>query len=254
MALLNFISDQHLYDCISRLYKSYIRDKKELNLRDLYRNKLDPIKTYFDITFNEITLVEFIDTEAKRKADKNINNHIGNFHQELLNGLNNFEAPKQANYDIRKLDNSIFGELKNKHNTMNSSSIEATFQKLQRYATDFPDATCYLIEVVAMQSQNNLWQPTCSGKSYSHPRIRKISIDKFYELATGRPNAFKELCDAIQIATPYVLEQIKSQTTQSISSMSTSTAYNELISDADAQGISPIEKIFKDNFNGYNGF
>ena len=131
MSLLTFLSDEHLYSCIDKLYKAYLRDKRDLSLTDLYKNKLDPIKSYFDMEFNEIELSEFIDNEAKRKADKNINNHIGNFHQELLDGLNGFEAPQNAGYDVKKLDNTIFGELKNKHNTMNSSSSEATFKKLE---------------------------------------------------------------------------------------------------------------------------
>lgn len=255
MALLKFISDEHLSNCIYRLYTAYMRDKRDLDLQDLYKNKLDPIKAYFDMEFNEIGLEEFIDIEAKRKADKNINNHIGDFHQELLDGIEGFEAPQHAGYDVKKLDNTIFGELKNKHNTMNSSSTEATFQKLQRYANEYPNSTCYLIEVVATQSQNILWTPTCSGTAYSHSRIRRISIDKFYELATGRSNAFKELCDAIRIATPQVIKFIKESENQlASSSMTTNKAHEALVSRAQALGISELETIFKDNFTGYNGF
>lgn len=255
MALLEFMSDEHLCNCIYRLYVAYMRDKRDLNLADLYKNKLDPIKAYFDMEFNDIDLDKFIDIEAKRKADKNINNHIGDFHQELLDGIEGFEAPKQAGYDVKKLDDTIFGELKNKHNTMNSSSTEATFQKLQRYANEHPDATCYLIEVVAKQSQNILWTPTCSGRAYSHERIRRISIDKFYELITGRVNAFKELCDAIRIATPQVIQYIKEKEDQTAAtSMTTNKAHNELVSRAKSINLSELDTIFKDNFTGYNGF
>ncbi|WP_162533893.1 Eco47II family restriction endonuclease [Clostridium baratii] len=255
MALLTFMSDEHLCSCIYRLYMAYMRDKRDLNLTDLYKNKLDPIKAYFDMEFNETSLEEFINIEAKRKADKNINNHIGNFHQELLNGIDGFEAPQHAGYDVKKLDDTIFGELKNKHNTMNSSSTESTFQKLQRYANEYPNSTCYLVEVVATQSQNILWTPTCSGIAYSHPRIRRISIDKFYELATGNPNAFKELCDAIRIATPQVINHIKESNNQlAASSMTTNNAHKELVLRAESLGISELDTIFRDNFNGYNGF
>lgn len=254
MSILPFLSDIHLYTCIDNLYNAYLRDKRDLKLKDLYKNKLDPIKTYFDIKFNDINLAEFIDIEAKRKADKNINNHIGNFHQELLNGLDGFEAPKQAGYDVRKLDNTIFGELKNKHNTMNSSSTETTFKKLENYANTYSNATCYLIEVVASQSQDILWTPTCSGKNFSHKRVRRISIDKFYELATGRQNAFKELCDAIRIVTPRVINKHKEINNQEISSMTTNKAYKELIDKSQSQRIDVIDIIFKDNFTNYNGF
>ena len=66
MSLLTFLSDEHLYSCIDKLYKAYLRDKRDLSLTDLYKNKLDPIKSYFDMEFNEIELSEFIDNEAKR--------------------------------------------------------------------------------------------------------------------------------------------------------------------------------------------
>lgn len=255
MELLTFISNQYLSDCIYKLYTAYMRDKRELALMDLYDNKLDPIKAYFDMEFNQLTLEEFIAIEAKRKADKNINNHIGEFHQNLLNGISGFEAPPSAGYDVRKLDNTIFGELKNKHNTMNSTSSAGTFQKLQGYADQYPNSTCYLIEVVAKESQNILWTGTYNGTYYSHPRVRRISIDKFYELATGRPNAFKELCNAIRIATPQILSQIKESENQiSSSSMTTNKAINELTSRAQTFGLSELDTIFRDNFTGYNGF
>lgn len=254
MALLTFMSDQHLQNCIYNLYQAYIRDKRDLDLKDLYKNKLDPIKTYFDIKFNDINLEEFIDIEAKRKADKNINNHIGDFHQNLLDGIAGFEAPQASGYDIRKLDNTIFGELKNKHNTMNSTSGEGTFKKLQRYANEYPDSTCYLIEVIAKESQNILWEGTYNGTYYSHPRVRRISIDKFYELATGRSNAFKELCDAILIATPQVMNYIKQNKTHETKSMTTSKAYQDLVARAESKNTSELDVIFKDNFTGYNGF
>ena len=231
-----------------------MRDKRDLNLADLYKNKLDPIKTYFDMAFNNINLQEFIDIEAKRKADKNINNHIGNFHQELLNGIVGFEAPQSAGYDVRKLDNTIFGELKNKHNTMNSTSSEGTFKKLQKLSEKYPNSTCYLIEVVAKESQDILWTGTFNGVYYSHPRVRRISIDKFYELATGRANAFKELCDAIRIATPQVMNCIKETKKEATKSMTTNKAYEELVSKAKKKQLSELDVIFKDNFTGYNGF
>jgi len=108
---------------------------------------------------------------------------------------------------------------------------------------------------VATQSQNILWTPTCSGRSYSHSRIRRISIDRFYELATGRANAFKELCDAIRIATPRVIKFIKESEDQlASSSMTTNKAHESLVSRAETLGISELDTIFKDNFTGYSGF
>lgn len=249
MPILSFMSDEHLHKCIENLYNAYMNNKKDFTLEELYKNKLDPIKTFFDMQFNHLTLSEFIDNEAQRKKDKSVNNHIGIFHQELLDGLNGFEAPKNSGYDVRKLDNTIFGELKNKHNTMNSSSSEATFKKLEKLADDNTKAICYLIEVVAKESQCIPWKPTCSGKTYEHDRVKRISIDKFYELATGQANAFKELCCAIINETPKIVLK-----KAGVGSTTTNEAFKELTTRAKELGITEIDTIFKDNFNGYNGF
>ena len=65
MALLTFISDKHLCNCICKLYNSYIRDKRDLDLTDLYKNKLFanmrfPIDIYPVRVYNDNTLMGYI--------------------------------------------------------------------------------------------------------------------------------------------------------------------------------------------------
>jgi len=252
MSYLDFISDEHLLQSIGDLYSVYSEGQQSMTLSKFYSNKVDPIKFHFDMSLNNINEQNYIDLEIIRQNDKTISNAIGYFHQNMLGGISGFEnMGVGGGCDIRKLDNSIFAEVKNKHNTMNSSSAESTYQKLQKFANDFPNATCYLVEIIAKHSQNIQWSSCLNGTRYSHPRVRKISADKFYALATGRPNAFKELCGVLPRATQDYLRSINQSntTTSPVSSL-----YNSIQQNASLNNTDILTQIMKDNFSGYNGF
>lgn len=48
---------------------------------------------------------------------------------------------------------------------------------------------------------------TCEG--YSHERIRRVSIDKFYEIVFGDKDAFFKLCRALPVILDDVLSEMK---------------------------------------------
>lgn len=80
--------------------------------------------------------------------------------------------------------------MKNKHNTMNAAASQKTYMKMQDKLLDDDKAVCMLVEVIAKKSQNIKWETTLDGKKYSHERIRRVSIDKFYEIVFGDKLAF----------------------------------------------------------------
>ena len=65
-------------------------------------------------------------------------------------------------------------------------------------------ATCYLVEIIAQNSQDVTWDITINKEQYSHERIRRISIDRFYELVFDDKFAFYKLCKAL----PSILDDI----------------------------------------------
>ncbi len=140
---VSYISDEHLLNCIGNLYDSYIKAKEKITKQKFYNNKIDTIKLTFDTQFNQIDQDSIIETEILRQIDKSINNSIGTFHEQILGGIKGYELGKLSGFDIKAEDNTLFADIKNKHNTMNSSSSEALFQKLARYANDYKKAKCY---------------------------------------------------------------------------------------------------------------
>lgn len=236
MSYLSFINDEHFLNCIQEVLDTYIRCKSEA-LKKFNKNKVDVIKFCFDMNVYNNDFYTCSKLEILRQSDKTISNAIGYFHQHMLGGIDGFQdMGVGGGCDIRNLDNTIFAEVKNKHNTMNSSSGEATYQKLQTYAENYPNSTCYLVEIIAKESQDIQWNGSLNGEYYNHPRVRKISADKFYELATGNKNAFKEICYVLPVAITYLLNK-------------------------NGQDYSNAERTFKElkdlmniTFNGYNGF
>jgi hypothetical protein len=224
---LSFISDKHLLNCISNLHKAYLKAKNNITKTNFYSNKVDTIKLTFDSKFNDIKEDNLIQAEILRQIDKSINNSIGTFHEQVLGGMKGFEIGNLSGFDIKAKDNTLFADIKNKHNTMNSSSAEALFQKLSRYADAFKKAKCYWVQILAKNSFNELWKGEINGKEYSHSRVYKISGDQFYALLSGQndamfqlykilPTAIKDYLNSIEkdetIRENSALEEIKSET------------------------------------------
>jgi hypothetical protein len=190
---LNFVSDEHLLMCIANLHNAYLRAKNNVTKKNFYSNKVDTIKLTFDSKFNDIDEETLIQSEILRQIDKSINNSIGTFHEQILGGIEGFEVGNLSGYDIKATDNTLFADIKNKHNTMNSSAAEALFQKLSRYADDNKKAKCYWVQILAKNSFCELWKGDINGKEYGHSRVFKISGDNFYALLSGQDDALFQL-------------------------------------------------------------
>lgn len=190
---LNYISDEHLFFCIENLYASYHKAKQNISKKKFYNNKIDTIKLTFDAKFNQLDEEMLIKTEIARQIDKSINNSIGTFHEQVLGGIYSFERGKMSGFDIKAKDDSLFADIKNKHNTMNSSSAESLFQKLAHYADSYKKANCYWVQILAKSSFCEKWFGEINGKEYSHSRVYKISGDQFYALLSGNKTALVDL-------------------------------------------------------------
>ena len=156
--------------------------------------------------------------------------------------------PKQG-FDIVNHDKQIFVEMKNKHNTMNSSSSQKTYMNMQAKLLENPNATCMLVEVIAKRSQNIAWQISLNSQSFYHDNIRRVSIDKFYEIATGQADSFYQLCRHLPMIVDDVLAQTK------LDNIIQNTVLKELTEDLQADKQDDIlKRIFKTSFANYQGF
>lgn len=250
---LDFISDDKLIKAIKNLYATYVRSFSEKTFIQLNKNIMDPFKFQFDTLFlNNGNMEVTMNNEIFRQSDKSISNAIGLFHQQLLGSIDDFMETPDLPCDIKKCDDSIFAEIKNKHNTMNVRSAAGVYEELEGLAKSYPKAMCYLVEIISKKSVDEVWTQTVNEKRISHPRIHKISADKFYELATGKKYAFKQLCQILPIATEDFIETTKSNASQSDDGKS--EAYQTLVDLANRDKIDVLKEIFKISFSTYENF
>mgnify|MGYP003306562120 CR=1 FL=1 len=171
-------------------------------------NIIDPIKMVFDSKVYRKSFEEVIKDELVRQRDKTNSNAIGYFHQNMFAYFSGCEVP-QVGWDViyRNLEgivlpdgdvvHTLYVEMKNKHNTMNSASSAKTYIKMQSQLLDDDDCACLLVEAIAKRSQNIKWTTKVDGKNVQHRRIRRVSMDQFYAIVTGDENAFYKMCMAL---------------------------------------------------------
>jgi len=242
---VNFISDDHLLKCIGNLHKAYLRSKNNITKKNFYSNKVDTIKLTFDSTFNDIEEESLIQSEILRQIDKSINNSIGIFHEQILGGISGYEVGKLSGFDIKAKDDSLFADIKNKHNTLNSSSAESLFQKLKNYADTYKKANCYWVQILAKGSFKELWQGEINGKEYTHSRVFKISGDQFYYLISGEENALLQLYKALPKAINEYL---------SINETKKNSAIDEIKLETSISKRSILDQITFENYSYFLGF
>lgn len=198
---LGFISNENIFNHVKEtvtLYRTFI------DLDSFNENIIDPVKLTFDAKVYGKTFEDIIEAECIRQIDKTNSNRIGYFHQNLFKYAGNGWEVPVAGFDVTNSEQHIYVELKNKHNTMNSASSQKTYMKMQGQLLQDDQAVCMLVEVVAKKSQNVKWTTTVDKKSFSHDRIRRVSIDKFYGIVFGDNEAFFKLCCAL----PDILDDV----------------------------------------------
>ena len=236
---LSFISDEDLFNHVQETINKY---RFSINLEEFNKNLIDPIKLTFDSKIYGKSIEEIIESESIRQIDKSNTNHIGYFHQNIFKYFDDWEVPKEG-FDVISEKHKVFVEMKNKHNTMNAASSQKTYIKMQDKILQDDEATCYLIEVIAKNSQDIPWKISLEKKQMSHKKIRRASIDKFYTMVTGEKNAFKDLCEIL----PNVIDDVIKQTQKGAIQNSVFT---------DLCSISPdlMKSIYLLSFEKYEGF
>ncbi len=239
---LNFISKENFYEHVKNTIMNYGETLKSINLAKFNRNIIDPIKLTFDSKVYNKSLEEIIDDEIFRQRDKTNSNIIGYFHQNIFKYISKCEVPATV-WDV-VYDSKIFVEMKNKHNTMNSSSSAKTYMKMQDKLLKDENATCFLVEVIARRSQNIIWEVSIDGNKYKNEKIRRVSIDKFYEIVTGNSEAFSKICKVLPEAIKEIIDEMPNLTIEN------DTVLDELITiNKDL-----VKAIYLLAFSSYEGF
>ncbi len=243
---LEFISKENFEKHVAKTIKSYNNTLNAINLEKFNANIIDPIKLLFDKNLFKKSFNEIIELEIHRQRDKSNTNAIGYFHQNIFKYFEGCEVPNEGWDVIVKLqDNtSIYVEIKNKHNTMNSSSSQKTYIQMQNQIIKTPKDKCFLVETLAKTSQNIAWGCSINGQHLENEQIRRVSMDKFYEIVTGNTNAFYQMC----IQLPKTIEKVVAKQIVEL------VEQDSVIEELKAKNADTLTSLYLLAFESYEGF
>lgn len=216
---LDFISEDDFVKHVGATIAKYGEKLESYDLQRFNKNIIDPIKLIFDKTVYRTSWDEMIGNEIFRQRDKSNNNDIGYFHQRIFQYIDKCRVPengKEGGWDVIYQDedgiilpdgdmvHTVYVEMKNKHNTMNSASAGKTYIKMQNQLLSDDDCACFLVEAIAQKSQNIKWETSVDGGRVAHKRIRRVSLDRFYAITTRQNDAFYKMCMVL----PSVIEKV----------------------------------------------
>lgn len=256
---LDFISEQDFRNHVQNTIQHYGEKLAPYDLQRFNSNIVDPIKLIFDKTVYRYSWDEIIKNEIFRQRDKANNNDIGYFHQRIFQYINGCTVP-QAGWDVIFTKDSgievpecgkvktVYVEMKNKHNTMNSASSSKTYMKMQGQLLTDDDCSCFLVEAIAKRSQNITWSVSVDGTRQRHRRIRRVSMDEFYKTVTGQADAFYKMCMVL----PSVIEDVVQ--TEGAINIPHDTVIEELRRIAESKNGSFALALYMLGFSTYSGF
>lgn len=265
---LSYISEQDFLKHVKDTIEKYGEKLHSFDLKRFNRNLVDPIKLIFDKTVYHVSWTEIVSNEIFRQRDKSNNNDIGYFHQRIFQYIDKCRVPEngqEGGWDViyenangitlpdSSVVHTIYVEMKNKHNTMNSASASRTFIKMQNQLLKNDDCACFLVEAIAQRSQNIKWETTVDKQKVGHKLIRRVSIDQFYSLVTEQEDAFYQMCMVL----PNVIKKVVD--TMEGSAVPNDTVLEELKEIAKMQNVESEElafamAVYMLGFGTYKGF
>ncbi len=266
---LSFISEKDFTNHVKDTIDKYGEKLESFDIVRFNKNIVDPIKMIFDKTVYQTSWDEIVGNEIFRQRDKSNNNDIGYFHQRIFQYINNchvpdngteggwdviFQVPEGITLPEGDIVHTVYVEMKNKHNTMNSAAAGKTYIKMQSQLLDDDDCACFLVEAIAKKSQNIKWSTTVDGKSVSHKKIRRVSLDQFYALVTGQEDAFYKMCMVL----PKVIEKVVNEGGEDVK-VPHDSVMSELRRIAkemntDDENLAMALAVYLIGFSTYNGF
>ena len=265
---LTFITEENFIEHVRATIQKYGDKLEPFDLKRFNKNLVDPVKLIFDKTVYRSTWEETIGNEIFRQRDKANNNDIGYFHQRIFQYITNCHVPpngEDGGWDVIYTNpdgitipdgtvvHTVYVEMKNKHNTMNSAATGKTFIKMQSQLLNDDDCACFLVEAIAKKSQNVKWEPSVDGKKVGHKLIRRVSLDQFYALVTSQPDAFFQVCMTL----PEIIQKVVAAEGENL--VPHDTVIEELQSIADEshlkdRDLSYAMAIYMLGFSTYSGF
>ena len=206
MPKLKWISDENLKEEVCTL----LTEAKKANLKTKQKfgkNVIDPFAAMFEMSGFELDFEAWVKNETVRQAQKTLQNHIGNFHQNILGHCSGWVNKETGNViDLASDKRKIIAEIKNKYNTISGGKLSDLYYSLDNLVSPktsiYKGYTAYYVAIIPKKPKrfNKPFTPSDKEKGEKCPsndNIREIDGASFYQLVTESENALKELYDVL---------------------------------------------------------
>ncbi len=186
-----------ILESIKLLSDTYTKNEKKFRtVSNLSDTVTDPMTIFVHAVFSGVkTDDEWFKLEKIRRMDKAFTNQIGLFHEKILSSIDGWRKPK-GGFDLECIERKIIVEIKNKHNTMNSSSANDTYEKCHRFYKSNRDWTVYLAQIIPKNGRIDT--PWCISGRSQNEQIRLIDGATLYDMVTNETDALKSIYVSIQ--------------------------------------------------------
>jgi hypothetical protein len=205
MSHLLWISDEDLYSAISELTSRAEKAKNNAN-RIMHKNVVDPFSSLIIASTLGVDKEGLINIQQSSSTLSGISSALGNFHQRILGAVEGWEN-HDAGYDLENTSSKMLAEVKNKHNTMNSTNKAAVVAELDIAIRQKGSGwTGYLVAIVPKSPIRYETRLTTAQRP-----IYEIDGVSFYAKVTGDERALHDLFAVIleELSGRIVDEEIK---------------------------------------------
>jgi hypothetical protein len=202
MSYLPYVSDDDLKSAVKTVVDCILETQAKAE-EAMYQNVIDPFSAIFDGAVQGFNLDDWLKKERARQVQKTVQNKIGEFHQNILGSLPGWQRLDKG-VDVCSESRQIIAEIKNKYNTVKGSDkfgiYDYLLSSLRKPA--YRGFTAYYVEILpqSRKSYDRAFTPSSRETGQRRPlneKIRQISGQAFYELATGEPRALSMLFDVL---------------------------------------------------------
>ncbi|HPR32569.1 MAG TPA: Eco47II family restriction endonuclease [Prolixibacteraceae bacterium] len=206
MPYLNWISDTNLKNEVNNLL-SIAKNAQRTAFSEFGKNIIDPFAALFEMSGFEIEFQTWLKSETSRQAQKTLQNHVGDFHQNILGYSSEWTNMKIGNViDLVSEKKKMIAEIKNKFNTISGGKLSDLYYSLDKLISPklsiYKGYTAFYVAIIPQKGKryNIPFTPSDKEKGEKCPKnenIRAIDGASFYSLATGSDTALEDLFDVL---------------------------------------------------------
>jgi len=155
------------------------------------RNGRDPFVTAVQLWLKQQDKSQWVEEERSRQWQKSLGAKLGFVQQHIVGRLDGWQSNDLGLPDVEStaVGQKLIAEIKNKHNTMNSTTREGTYKKLAAFldTDDYRGFTALVVEIQQPHKKQGgaYWAPFKPGKKPARADILQIGGRAFYALATA---------------------------------------------------------------------